>query len=158
MEYSDPSYVNKLRDQIAARGLSQDVAWLGTVDDAMLEKLYRRAHILAISSYHEGFCKPVIEGLRAGCIPVGYASYNLPYIANKLGRMVPTGDIAALTGALDDVLRSLPAALAEPEEPCLPLDRGNLSVAEFDRASRDYVQRFTRKQVSGEMLSRVLGS
>ena len=75
--------------------------WLGTVDDATWEQLYRRAHILAIPSYHEGFCKPVIEGLRAGCIPVGYASYNLPEIANGLGRMVPTGDVAALTEALE---------------------------------------------------------
>lgn len=155
MEYSDPSYVDKLRDQIAACDLSQNVAWLGTVNDATLEELYRRAHILAIPSYHEGFCKPVIEGLRAGCIPVGYASYNLPYIANKLGRMVPTGDVEALTSALDEVMKALPDALAEPEEPCLPLDRGMLSVAEFDRASRDYVQRFTRAQVSSEMLSRV---
>ena len=45
----------------------------------------------------------MIEGLRAGCIPIGYASYNLPYIANKLGRMVPTGNVAALTAALDEV-------------------------------------------------------
>lgn len=155
MEYSDPSYVNKLRDQIATCDLSQDVVWLGTVDDATLENLYRRAHILAIPSYHEGFCKPVIEGLRAGCIPIGYASYNLPYIANKLGRMVPTGNVAALTAALDEVMQSLPGALAAPQQPSLPLDRGKLSVAEFDRASRDYVQRFTRAQVSSEMLSRV---
>src|SRR5208282_1283199 len=114
MEYSDRSYVDKLRNQIAACGLSRDVAWLGTVDDATLEELYRRAHILAIPSYHEGFCKPVIEGLRAGCIPVGYASDNLPYIANKLGRMVQTGDVAALTAALGEILKSLPGALAEP--------------------------------------------
>jgi glycogen synthase len=155
MEYSDPNYVDELRNKIVAVGLSQAVRWLAAVDDATREQLYRRAHILAIPSYHEGFCKPVIEGLRAGCIPIGYASYNLPEIANGLGRMVPTGNVQALTDALDEILKSLAAALAEPEEPWLPLDRGKLSVAEFDNSAHDYILRFARTQVGSEMLSRV---
>ena len=154
-EFSDPAYVKAVRGAIVENGLSQDVLWLGTADVATWESLYREAHILAIPSYHEGFCKPVIEGLRAGCIPIGYASYNLPYIANRLGRLVPTGNVEALTDALEEVMKSLSVALAEPEEAWLPLDRGKLSVAEFDRASRDYIQRFTSAQVRGEMLSRV---
>jgi glycosyltransferase involved in cell wall biosynthesis len=155
MEYSDPAYVSELRRKIAAFDLSRDVVWLGTVDDQTREQLYRRAHVLAIPSYHEGFCKPVIEGLRAGCIPVGYAAYNLPHIANMLGRIVPTGNVEALAGTLDDVLTSLTVALAEPEEPRLPLDCGKLSVAQFDCAARDYIENFTLAQVSSVILSRV---
>ena len=155
MECSDPAYVEELHRKIAAHGLSQDVVWLGTVDEAMRDALYAQAHILAIPSYHEGFCKPVIEGLRAGCIPVGYASYNLPEIANGLGRMVPAGDVATLTEALRQILQSLPAALATQTQAMLPLDRGCISVADFDWAAHDYVRRFTYGCIKAEVLSHV---
>jgi hypothetical protein len=31
------------------------------------------------------------EGLRAGCVPVGYAGYHLPLVPNGLGRLVAPG-------------------------------------------------------------------
>ena len=96
LEWSDPTYLTSVQDAVTARKLDTNVEILGTVNPEVLEDLYHMSHIFALPSYHEGFCKPVIEALRAGCIPIGYASYNLPAISNGLGHMVPTGDIHAL--------------------------------------------------------------
>ena len=72
--FSDPAYVEEVKR--AATEKPGEVLFLGTVDDATRNELLRRAHILAVPSYHEGFCKPVVEGLRAGCIPLGYACHK----------------------------------------------------------------------------------
>lgn len=155
LEFSDALYVEEVHRKIAEQPLTETVQLLGTVDDETLQELYRRAHILAIPSFHEGFCKPVIEGLRAGCIPIGYASYNLPEIAYGLGRMVPPGNVQELSHALDDVLQSLPGALRHARRAALPLDRGQLSVEEFDHLSHDYVARFTRERIGTELRSHI---
>src|SRR5204863_515312 len=77
-ELSDQVYLAQVESAIADARLSGIIEIVGTVDDAALECLYREAHVFVIPSYHEGFCKTAIEALRAGCVPVGYASYNLP--------------------------------------------------------------------------------
>src|SRR5579864_4736442 len=121
VDFSDPQYLADLRREIALRRLGASVELLGQVDDTRLARFYHRSHILVIPSYHEGFCVPVIEGLRAGCIPIGYDAHNLPAIANGLGRMVPTGDCNALGTALTQVADDLAA------DAPLHLDGGPLS-------------------------------
>lgn len=157
VEYSDPAYVASVKSTIAAHGLSDHADVLGAVDDARLAELYRAAHILAVPSYHEGFCVPVVEGLRAGCIPIGYAAYNLPAIANRLGRLVPVGDRTALARALGEVIEAISGPGAER---LLPLDFGLLSPSAFDRAAQDYVRTFAFDRVAGLMVAsarRLLG-
>ncbi len=122
--------------------------FLGAVEDATLDELYRAAHLLVIPSYHEGFCRPVIEGLRAGCVPVGYAAYNLPHVAHGLGRMVPVGDRDALATALVGLI----AALGPGSAGLLPLDAGPLGPADFDRAAQEYVQEFAFERVAAQMV------
>src|SRR6202043_3658998 len=109
-DFSDPAYVADVKAAVRERGLSDLVRFLGAVDDERLSKLYHAAHILAVPSYHEGFCRPVVEGLRAGCVPVGYAAYNLPHVAHGLGRMVPVGDRSALATALGELIAALAPA------------------------------------------------
>ena len=154
-EYSDASYVGEVKSVVAKRGLSAVVRILGAVEDAQLDALYRAAHLLVIPSYHEGFCRPVIEGLRAGCVPVGYAAYNLPHAAHGLGRMVATGD----RGALATALVELTAALAPRPDPTaarlLPLDGGPLSRAGFDAATQSYVRDFAFDRVAAQMVGSV---
>ncbi|HXP78055.1 MAG TPA: glycosyltransferase family 4 protein [Stellaceae bacterium] len=156
-DFSDASYAADVKAAVANRGLSTLVRFLGAVEDARLDELYRRAHLLVIPSYHEGFCRPVIEGLRAGCVPVGYAAYNLPRAAHGLGRMVPTGDRGALAAALVELIAALAPASGRAEARLLPLDTGPLSPATFDAAARRYVQDFTFERVAGQMVLGVQG-
>lgn len=142
MEWSDKNCIGLVKDAIAARKLESSMEILGTVSSELMQDLYHTSHVLLIPSYHEGFCKPVVEGLRAGCIPVGYAAYNLPIISNGLGRMVPPGDTQALAAALAEVMEGIAQSLAAPEDPFLPLDRGLTSARSFDSTAREYVQTF----------------
>jgi glycosyltransferase involved in cell wall biosynthesis len=154
--WSDPSYLASLRTLIARHGLSDVVHFAGTVDDAERERLFHDAHVLAVPSYHEGFCRPVAEGLRTGCVPVVYDAYNLPHIAAGLGRVVPAGDIGSLAAAMQDLVRALPAALDRPSERRLPIDRGLVSVLEHAALTQRHVAGFTADTVGSQMRDQVL--
>lgn len=155
VEFSDPAYVADIHAYIEHQSLGEVVQMLGTVDELALGDLYRDAHILAIPSYHEGFCKPVVEALQAGCIPIGYASYNLPFITNGFGRLVTPGDVEGLSAVLRDVIEALPVAAQLPTTARLPLDRGLTSIASFSNEVRRYVEQFTAESVGEEMRLRL---
>jgi glycosyltransferase involved in cell wall biosynthesis len=154
-EWSDSAYLTQVESLIADGRLSDRIEILGTVDDARLEHLYHQAHVFVIPSYHEGFCKPVVEALRAGCVPVGYAAYNLPYIAGGFGRMVPVGNIELLATALIEVIEGIGRGLRRVETCELPLDRGLLSLAAFDAATKAYVKGFSLSRFDQTVVARV---
>ena len=154
--WSDPAYLAHVRALIVQFGLQDVVDFAGMVDDTERERLFRAAHILAIPSYHEGFCRPVAEGFHAGCIPLVYDAYNLPHIAAHLGRVVPPGDIGALAAALGDLATSIPAALTSPSEPLLALDRGMTSAAVFTELAHSHVAAYSYETVVAAMQDRVL--
>jgi glycosyltransferase involved in cell wall biosynthesis len=66
-------------------------------------RLLREADIFALPTYHEGFCVPVVEALSHGDRIVTYDNSNMPAICNGLGRLVPTGDVAAFAQVLEEV-------------------------------------------------------
>ncbi len=147
-DFSDRAYAAHVRGSIIDRGLSGQVRLLGAVDDAALDAEYHAAHILVIPSYHEGFCRPVVEGLRAGCVPVGYAAFNLPHVARGLGCMVPVGDRDALAAALTSLIEVI-----APRKDCavaslLPLDGAPLCATDFDTAALNYVQEFSFERIA----------
>jgi glycosyltransferase involved in cell wall biosynthesis len=154
-EWSDDAYLTQVESEIADGRLSSIVEILGVVDDAALGCLYHEAHVFVIPSYHEGFCKPVVEALRAGCVPVGYASYNLPHIARGFGRMVPTGSIELLASALGEVVEGIVRGLHAVETCVLPVDSGVLSVSAFDAATKAYVKDFSFSRFGQAVVSRV---
>jgi len=145
-EYSDSKYYDQVKN-FASRYLSNVVEFVGTVTSEERDAILLKSHILAIPSYHEGFCKPVIEGLRAGCVPVGYAAHNLRYIAGGLGKMVAVGDIGKLGDALASLITDI-AKLEEDPAACLHLDAGVYSEQQFASAVRTYVKQFEPATVS----------
>jgi glycosyltransferase involved in cell wall biosynthesis len=146
----EDSYVAAVQSRCA--DLAPIVEFAGQIGNDDLQRRYHAAHVLAIPSYHEGFCRPVVEGLRAGCVPVGYASYNLPTVANGLGSLVKPGDVIALSAALQAMIEGLAAAHAGSAS--LPLDHGPTTVAAFDslaakHAAKFNFDRFRRSVVRG---------
>jgi glycosyltransferase involved in cell wall biosynthesis len=134
--WADPDYVQTIAARIQAAGAERYIRIAGNLAQADLVAAYRGAHILAIPSYHEGFCLPVIEGLSCGCVAVAYDSGNLPFIVNGLGRIVPAGDRQRLTGALAQIANAL--ATGGP----LSLDAGDLAYSDFLRRAFEYSKRF----------------
>jgi glycosyltransferase involved in cell wall biosynthesis len=154
--WSSPEYLAHVRSLITRHGLEKSVHFAGRVSDKERERLFLEAHILAIPSYHEGFCRPVAEGLRTGCIPVVYDGYNLPHIAAGLGNVVRAGDIVSLASAIERISCAIPIALGDLEAPHLQLDRGPTSVNEFTKLARDHVASFDFEKVAVEMRQRLL--
>ncbi|MGI4800398.1 MAG: glycosyltransferase family 4 protein [Janthinobacterium lividum] len=156
LQFSHPPYVAEIREQIGQRGLGDVVEMVGSVEQPVLEAIYAQTHILATASYHEGFCVPVIEGMRAGCIPVSYAAANLRYVADGLGRLAPMGDVAALGRALAETLSVVPAALAAPDQAVLRLDRGRMSAEAYSEAAHAHAAAFSFAHLRRNMTERVL--
>jgi glycosyltransferase involved in cell wall biosynthesis len=146
--YSDARYIDRCWAAINRLYLTEAIVIRGTLDPLSLSEAYRHAQVLIIPSYHEGFCMPVIEGLRSGCVPLGYAAGNLPTITGGFGRLVPVGDVGALARALGQLTDSITPAVRAPDDPLLALDRGPTSVAEFDSATKEYVAQFSMERVA----------
>ncbi len=143
LRFSDAAYVAEVREQIGLRGLGEVVDMVGSVGQPALEQIYARTHLLVTASYHEGFCVPVIEGMRAGCIPVTYAAANLRYVAKRLGRLAPAGDTQALGRNFADMVEAVPAAIRQPHESLLRLDCGGMSAAAWSKAAHAHAASFT---------------
>ena len=153
--FSDQAYYEEMKKFVSDHDLGGTVEIVETIDDEGLFRLYRRSHLLGIASYHEGFCKPVVEALRSGCIPIGYHAYNIPFVAHGFGTLVPPGDVDALTDRLVRISTVLPEALAEPASRLLPLDRGLTSVEELDKEVSAYVERYEGRVVRRKMEDRI---
>lgn len=104
-----------VRDDVADRGLGDNVRIAGYVDEADLPAFYRCAGALAFPSLYEGFGLPVIEAMAAGCPVLTSAASSLPEVAGDAALLVDPGSEDAIAGGLvrlltDDALR---ARLAE---------------------------------------------
>jgi glycosyltransferase involved in cell wall biosynthesis len=157
IEWSDQGYLTRVEREIDENGLGNFVEIVGTVDDSTLSRMYHEAHVFVIPSYHEGFCKPLIEALRAGCVPLGYSSYNLPYVTNGFGRLVPPGAIDLLALGLIDLVQGVSQGILRQEAQLLRLDRGLMSVSAFDAQTKFYVNRFSHAQFSRTIVERIRG-
>ncbi len=107
-------------------------------DDRTLESLYRASSVLALPSYHEGYCLPVLEALHAGCQVVTYDAGNLPSVVGGLGQVVDTGDVQGLAQALR---RAVAAARAshgrEPRN--VPTTDGDLELTKWLDGVREHL-------------------
>jgi glycosyltransferase involved in cell wall biosynthesis len=76
----------------------------GSVDDADLASLYRRASVVVVPSTHEGFGLTALEAMASAVPVVATAAGNLPDLLGDAGMLVPSADPQALARALDEVL------------------------------------------------------
>lgn len=144
-EFSDPVYVQEVCRFIEDVGVTSFVKLHLSPSDSELEHLYGMAHVLALPSYHEGFCKPVIEGLRAGCIPVTYDGFNLASISGGYGLCVRTGDKDAMKSSLSALIESIFKIYSSPRGGHIVIDKGEMAIGDFLESVLRYVEGFTVK-------------
>jgi glycosyltransferase involved in cell wall biosynthesis len=77
---------------------------IGWVDDAARNDLLAGARVLAVPSVYEGFGYPPLEAMAQGTPVVATAVGSLPEVLGDAARLVPAGDVEALTEALAEVL------------------------------------------------------
>lgn len=93
-----------LEQQAHDLGLSTHVTWLGTRGDVPAQ--LADAHAFALVSQQEGFPISILEAMRAS-LPViasDVGGVREAVTPDRTGLLVPRGDAAALTAALDDLL------------------------------------------------------
>lgn len=145
-DFSDPIYIRCILEKIKLHGMTEHIDFVGKVSEKALCYLYAQSHIYISASYHEGFCVPVIESLRAGMIPVTYDAANLRWIAGDNGLTVPTGDITALSEALFETCIGISQALAQPHSKCIRLNKCTTDLVTFDKISKSYAENFNFTQ------------
>ena len=94
-------HVATVRAEVASLGIADRVTLTGPIPDAALHAWFRRARVITLPSYLEGFGLPVLEAMAMG-IPC--VATDLPVMREVSGGAalhVPTGDVAALRDALD---------------------------------------------------------
>ncbi|MBV8270935.1 MAG: glycosyltransferase [Cupriavidus sp.] len=92
-----------LGNQIAALGLASRVTLLGPRDD--VPALLNAADTFVLSSNIEGLPMVLVEALACGCPVVATDAPGVREVLHDQGVIVPRGDAAALTTALDAALR-----------------------------------------------------
>ncbi len=156
VSFSDPDYFKTCERFIEEHGLAPAVRIVELPDDYRLCELFADAHVLLLPTRHEGFCVPVIEALRAGAIPVGFDAGNMKNVCEGLGRLVQPGKVGQLFKALEAVVEDLRAAHHDPAAGVLRLDRGVLSLREFEAEARIATQRYSFDAVAPTIVKHVV--
>jgi phosphatidylinositol alpha-1,6-mannosyltransferase len=96
----------RLAEEARKGGVGDAVRLLGSVSDAELASLYRRASVFAMPSRQEGFGLVYAEAMWWGlpCIGSTADAAGQVIAAGETGELVPYGDPAALARALVDLL------------------------------------------------------
>jgi glycosyltransferase involved in cell wall biosynthesis len=89
---------------IADLDLQQSVHLAGRVSDEELASLYRRARLLAMPSFDEGFGLPAIEAMACGAPVVVSSGNSLEEVVGEAGLVVDPYDTRALRDAMARIL------------------------------------------------------
>jgi glycosyltransferase involved in cell wall biosynthesis len=152
------TYIRGYAAEIQARfrnGSLKNARFLGKLSNAKLARAYEQASIIAIPSFHEGFCVPVIEGLYAGAIPVVSNAAALPETLNGFGRLTPVGDGVALADCLEDVIADIRDIRRNESNARVRVERGALLLDDYQEAVSYYLETFTPKALGAELIHRL---
>jgi glycosyltransferase involved in cell wall biosynthesis len=109
----DPDCVTQLKAQIEQAGLADRVSLLGELSPDAIRREYASADLFVLPSYLEGygmaFAEAIVHGLPVVATTAGAIPDTVPAAA---ARLVPPGDLDALTDALAGLMRD-PAAHAD---------------------------------------------
>jgi glycosyltransferase involved in cell wall biosynthesis len=88
------------RPLVEQLGLSQDVRFIGWVDEAHKPALYRGAACALFPSRYEGFGLPVLEALACGAPLIASNASSLPELQGDAGFALDPDDVDGLAGAM----------------------------------------------------------
>ena len=103
----DADTSRKLRDLQRELGLGDHVEFEGESDSSAVASRYDAADLFVLATWYEGYGMAVAEALARGLPIVSTRTGAIPEIVPEhAGVLVEPGDVAALTAALTDIVRS----------------------------------------------------
>jgi glycosyltransferase involved in cell wall biosynthesis len=84
------------RQAVERAGLAAGLREPGHVSDAELTLFYRVATVLLYPSFHEGFCRPVVEAMAAGLPVIASTAGAIPEVAVGAAALLPPTDAAGM--------------------------------------------------------------
>ncbi|MFZ1726847.1 MAG: glycosyltransferase family 4 protein [Albidovulum sp.] len=122
----------KLRAQARALGVDQHLRFLGRVSRPLL--YLRASDLFLLTSRWEALPFTIVEAFQAGIPAVAAAcSGVVELIDDSVGRVVPIGDVAAISAAVTDILAD--------ETKRAAMTKAALELAKHDRFNPDWVHR-----------------
>jgi glycosyltransferase involved in cell wall biosynthesis len=101
----DKEYFDDAQRAIGAAGFGDRVEFSYDVADReAMSRIYAMADIIAIPSYHDSYCLPLLEAFCSGCAVVAYDSGAIPEIATGLATLVRRGNLAQFADRLFDAM------------------------------------------------------
>ncbi|GGF32316.1 glycosyl transferase [Aliidongia dinghuensis] len=101
----DPETVAALHAAIADHGLAAQVELAGEWPPEILPEAYRAADVFVLPSFYEGYGMAYAEAMAHGLPVIGTDAGAIPEtVPDTAGILVPAGDRAALTAALDRMI------------------------------------------------------
>lgn len=94
------------RASVEQAGFAASVREPGHVSDADLALFYRAATVLLYPSFHEGFCRPVVEAMAAGLPVVASTAGAIPEIAVGAATLLPPTDAAGMAERIAAIAES----------------------------------------------------
>jgi len=100
---------------------SHQINWYGTLSNrALIEQIYRKAHVLVNTSSSEGFPKVIAEAMAFSCVPIATAVGDVPsqIQMNQNGYLTSPANCVSETIAIIKQLNSNPEELSRIAENC----------------------------------------
>jgi len=104
-EPQNADYAAQLAAQVEALGLVERVAFVGRVPQHELAAFFASARVAVLPSFSEGLPRVILEAMLTGTPVIGSRVGGIPELIRdgETGWLVPPGDAAALTAALQGV-------------------------------------------------------
>ncbi|MDD5674757.1 MAG: glycosyltransferase family 1 protein, partial [Chitinivibrionales bacterium] len=90
--------------KVKKNGLEDSVRFAGFVPEADLPYLYNGARCFVYPSLYEGFGLPLLEAISCGTPVICSNISSMPEVVGDAGLLVPPGDAAALSAAMEQLI------------------------------------------------------
>lgn len=98
------AYIKYLYDKVRCLNLEGNVVFTGKVSDEDLKTYFLVSKVFALTSYHEGFCVPLIEAMSMKIPIVAYGSTAVADTIGKAGLVWDELDINLISASIDEIV------------------------------------------------------
>jgi glycosyltransferase involved in cell wall biosynthesis len=100
------AYINFLNDKVRSLNLEDYILFTGKVNDEQLKSYFLISNIFALTSYHEGFCLPLVEAMSMKIPVIAYGSAAVADTVDNGGIVWEDLDINLIAMTINEIITS----------------------------------------------------